>query len=135
MAAGRALGKAVAVTEFGCASHRGAADLGGSELSSIEWGADGRPIRLTAEYVRDEDEQARHLRELLKVFDAEGVDGAFVYTFARYDLPHRSDPHEDFDLVSRGVVRVLEDRSGQPYAGMPWEPKAAFTALAEYYHG
>lgn len=133
VAAGRALGKPVAVTEFGCTSHRGAADLGGSELSSIEWGADGRPLRLTAEYVRDEEEQARYLRELLEIFDAEGVDGAFVYTFARYDLPHRGNPHEDFDLVSRGVVKVLEGGSGQRYAGMPWEPKAAFNALAEYY--
>jgi hypothetical protein len=133
---GRELGKPVAITEFGCATHRGAADVGSTELSSIEWGADGRPVGLKGEYVRDEDEQATYLRELLEVFDSEGVDSAFVYTFARYDLPHRSNPREDFDVVSRGVVKVLDgaaDARGRRYPGMPWEPKAAFDALAHYF--
>ena len=58
----------------------------------IEWGKDGRPNRLNGEYERDEAEQATYLRELLEVFETEGVDAAFVYTFARYDLPHREDP-------------------------------------------
>lgn len=71
------------------------------------WGDDGRPARLKGEYVRDEDEQATYLREVLEVFEAEGVDNAFVNTFARYDLPHRSTPREDFDLASFGVVKVL----------------------------
>ncbi len=54
-------------------------------------------------------------------------------TFARYDLPHRDDPLEDFDMASYGVVKVLEDRTGETYPDMPWEPKAAFTTLADYY--
>ena len=131
----RAQGKPVAITEFGCTTHRGAAD-GGGDLDFIVWGDDGRPARLNGEYVRDEDEQATYLREVLDVFEAEGVDSAFVNTFARYDLPHRSDPHADFDLASFGVVKVLDGRSGsgvRRYPGMPWEPKAAFTALAERY--
>ena len=37
------------------------------------------------------------------------------------------------DMVSFGVVKVFEGRHGQTYPDMPWEPKAAFTALAEYY--
>ena len=59
----------------------------------------------------------------------------FVNTFARYDLPHRSEPHEDFDMASFGLVKVLEGRRGRRYPGMPWEPKVAFNTLAEYYSG
>jgi hypothetical protein len=44
-------------------------------------------------------------------------------------------PHEDFDLVRFGVVKVLEDRLGHTYPDMAWEPKAAFTALADRYRG
>src|SRR5689334_7272234 len=99
----------------------------------VEW--DGAtPIRLDGDYTRDEDEQATYIRELLEIFDAEGVDSAFANTFASYHLPHRSDPREDLDMASYGVVKVLEGR-GQTYPGMPWEPKAAFNALAEYYGG
>jgi hypothetical protein len=136
VAQGRAQGKPVAVTEFGCMTFRGAADLAIDIHSIIVWGDDGRPARLNGEYVRDEAEQATYLRELLDVFDAEGVDTAFVYTFARYDLPHREDPRADLDLASRGVVKVLDGQGGargQRYPDMPWEPKAAFTTLADWY--
>jgi hypothetical protein len=135
VAQGRAQGKPVAITEFGCLPYRGSAEAGGSELSMIEW-TDGRPARVKDQHIRDETEQATYLRELLDVFESEGVDAAFVYTFARYDLPHRGNPAEDFDIASRGIVKVLDDKSGlraERYPGMPWEPKAAFDALAEYY--
>ena len=75
---------------------------------------------------------------MLEVFDAEGVDAAFVYTFARYDLPHRDDPGVDLDVVSCGVVKVLDGAvgpRGRRYPDLPWEPKAAFDALADYYGG
>jgi hypothetical protein len=128
-----AQGKPVAITEFGCTTHRGAADLGGRGDMILEWGDDGRPIRLNGDYTRDEDEQATYLRDLLDIFKAEGVDTAFVNTFARYDLPHRSAPREDSDMASYGVVKVLEDRLGHTYPDMAWEPKIAFIALADYY--
>jgi hypothetical protein len=137
VAQGRAQGKPVAITEFGCTTHRGAADGGGDSLvegAIIVWGDDGRPARLNGEYVRDEEEQATYLSEVLEVFEAEGVDNAFVNTFARYDLPHSNDPSEDFDMASFGVVKVLGDGArGQRYPDMPWEPKAAFTTLADCY--
>ncbi len=139
VAQGRSQGKSVAITEFGCTTHRGAADGGGDSLvegAIIVWGDDGRPARLNGEYIRDEDEQATYLREVLQVFEAEGVDNAFVNTFARYDLPHRSDPQADFDVASFGVVKVLDDQSGsgvRRYPDMPWEPKAAFDTLADCY--
>jgi hypothetical protein len=31
------------------------------------------------------------------------------------------------------IVKMLEGRSGDTYPGMAWEPKAAFTAVAESY--
>jgi hypothetical protein len=136
VAQGRAQGKPVAITEFGCTTHRGAADGGGDSLvegAIIVWEG-ARPVRLNGEYVRDEDEQATYLREVLDVFEAEGVDNAFVNTFARYDLPHKSDPHQDFDMASFGVVKVLDGGArGRRYPDMPWEPKTAFTTLADWY--
>jgi hypothetical protein len=130
---GRAQGKPVAITEFGCAAHLGAADMAARGISDwIEWDDYGHPLRLKGNPVRNEDEQARYITELLNVFDAEGVDSVFVYTFARYDLVDRSKSGEDFDMASAGIVRVLDGGQGRRYPDMPWEPKAAFTALAEY---
>jgi hypothetical protein len=89
--------------------------------------------------LRDEDEQATYLRELLDIFTAEGVDTVFVNTVARYDLPHRRDacvPREDLDMASYGIVKVFADHHhGHGYPDMPWEPKVAFTTLADcYFH-
>lgn len=129
-----AQGKPVAITEFGCTTHRGAADKGARGGMIVEW--DGAaPIRLAGDYSRDEAEQATYLRELLDIFNAEGVDTAFVYTFASYHLPHRYGPREDLDLAAYGVVKVFEDHLGSTYPDMAWEPKAAFAALAAYYGG
>ena len=103
------------------------------------WGDDGRAVKPNGEFVRDENEQAVYVRESLDVFEAEGVDAAFVYTFARYGLPHREDPRTDLDMLSAGVVKVLdrESRARDPHARrypeMPWEPKAAFDVLADWY--
>jgi len=135
VAQGKALGKQVAITEFGCPPYRGAAEAGGSELLMIEW-ENGRPARLKGDFVRDEEEQAAYIRELLEIFAAEGIDTAFVYTFARYDLPYSHDPAKDFDLASRGIVRVLEanHRSrDKRYPDMPWEPKQGFDSLANWF--
>ena len=95
----------------------------------------GTPVRLNGEYVRDEAGQATYLREVLEIFDAEGVDGAFVFLFALYNFPHRpdGDPRDDLDLASLGIVKMLEGRHGDTYPDMAWEPKAAFTAVAECY--
>ncbi|HEU5377245.1 MAG TPA: hypothetical protein VFV38_17585 [Ktedonobacteraceae bacterium] len=128
-----AQGKPVAITEVGCTTHCGAADngaRGGGEMIVYEGST---PVRLNGDYIRDEQVQAIYLRELLDIFTAEGVDAAFVCTFVCYGWPHRSDPREDFDMASWGVVKVLENCAGDTYPDMLWEPKAAFTALADYY--
>ncbi|MBL1073628.1 hypothetical protein JK358_04410 [Nocardia sp. 2] len=121
-----AQGKPVAITEFGSATYRGAGDRGANGLEIVEYDDHG-PVRLRGEYARDEEGQAAYIRELLEIFEAAGVDGAFVFTFALYDHVHRpgGDPREDLDLASYGIVRTFEDR--------PWEPKAAFATVAEFY--
>ena len=126
-------GKPAAVTEFGCTTYRGAGDSGQGD-SVIEWDDRARPARFTAPVVRDEYEQARYLREILRVFDQSAIDAAFVNTFARYDLRHDdADDDRDFDKASFGIVKVLgSGRTGTAYPGLPWEPKAAFHALADY---
>jgi hypothetical protein len=133
VAQGKAQGKPVAITEFGCATFRGAGDLANRDDSNIEWGPGARPVGLKGEHIRDEEEQARYLRELLDVFASEGVDCVFAYTFARYDLAYRCATREDFDVVSAGVVKVLEGGRGEKYPEMPWEPKAAFYVLGDFY--
>ncbi|HUZ02895.1 MAG TPA: hypothetical protein VMU89_21345 [Thermomicrobiaceae bacterium] len=129
-----ARGKPVAITEFGCATFHGAADRGAKGMDIVEW--DGAtPVRLKGDFTRDEAGQAGYLRELLDIFEAEGVDTAFAYTFAAYNLPHREDPPEDWDLASFGLARVLERERGRAHPDTLLEPKAAFTALADYYRG
>jgi hypothetical protein len=129
-------GKPVAITGFGTAAYQGAGDRGGRVMEIIEYdGATGAPVRLSGQCVRDEAGQAAYLRELLEIFDAEGVDGAFVFIFALYNFPHRpgGDPRLDLDMASLGIVKMLEGCNGDAYPGMAWEPKAAFTAVAESY--
>jgi hypothetical protein len=131
-----AQGKPVAITEFGAATFRGAGDVGARGLEIVENDKEtGAPVRLNGEYVRDEAGQAAYLRELLEVFDAEGVDSTFVFLFALHSFPHRpdGDPRDDLDLASYGIVKVLDDRHGDTYPDMRWEPKAAFGAIAAFY--
>jgi hypothetical protein len=123
---------------FGAATYRGAGDRGARGLEIVDYDkATGVPVRLNGECVRDEEGQARHLLELLEIFEAGGVDSTFVFTFALHGHLHRpgGDPREDLDLASYGIVKVLEDRHGEAYPDMAWEPKAAFRMLADYHRG
>ncbi|HEY0449410.1 hypothetical protein [Actinophytocola sp.] len=133
-----AQGKPVAITGFGTAAWHGAGDVAPRSMEIVEYDEDtGDPVRLNGEYVRDEAGQATYLNELLEIFDTEGVDSAFVFLFALYNFPHRpdGDPRDDLDLGSPGIVKILEGRHGETYPDMAWEPKAAFTAVAECYRG
>jgi hypothetical protein len=128
-------GKPVAVTEFGCCTFQGAAELGARGWLIVDRHA--RPRRLDADYVRDEAEQAAYLRDLLGIFGQEGIDSAFWFTFACYAYADHSSAcrsgRYDLDLASYGVVRVLGSGVGTEYPDLPWEPKASFRALAEVY--
>lgn len=131
-----AAARPVAITGFGAATYRGAGDRGGRAMEVLEYDEDtGVPVRLNGEYVRDEAGQATYLRELLEIFESEGVDSAFVFLFALDNLPHRSngDSRRDLDLASPAIVKTLEGRHGDTYPDMAWEPKAAFAAVAECY--
>src|SRR5690348_3925827 len=121
----------VAVTEFGCCTYRGAEDRGAMGWAIVDRAA--QPPRLTEDVVRDEQAQADHLVEMLGILDAEGVDGAFWFTFAAYGYPHHADPRYDLDCASFGVVKLLDGATGTAYSDMPWEPKQSFYALAERY--
>jgi hypothetical protein len=124
-------GKPVAATEFGCCTYRGAAGRGGMGWAIIDQHAN--PPRLDGSYVRDEGEQVGYLHDLLEIFEEAGLDSAFWFTFAGYELPHRADPEHDLDMASYGVVKVLEQGRGSAYPDMAWEPKASFHALAAAY--
>jgi hypothetical protein len=116
-------GKPYAATEFGCCTFRGAADVAGG-AEPVTYDEHGRAVKLTAQLERDEQGQARYIVDLLRDYEAGGVEAAFVYTFANRHLPTTGDPDHDYDLAARGIVRVLPDGS--------WTPKTAFHALAEY---
>lgn len=130
-----AQGKPVAITGFGAATWRGAGDVAPRSMEIVEYGERGEPLRLDSVYERDEEGQAKYLREVLEIFDDEGVDSTFVFLFALHSHPHRpdGDPREDLDIASFGIVAPLEGRRGSTYPDMPWEPKAAFAAVAESY--
>lgn len=133
-----AQGKPVAITGFGTATWRGAGAVAPRSMEIVESDPEtGEPLRLAGVYERDEEGQARYVRELLEVFDSEGVDSAFVFLFALYSHPHRpdGDPRDDLDLAGLGIVKVFENGKGTTYPDMPWEPKAAFDAVAEFYGG
>ncbi|WP_231926531.1 hypothetical protein [Micromonospora siamensis] len=116
-------GKPYAATEFGCCTFRGAGDVAGA-TEPVTYDERGRAVKLTAELERDEEGQARYIVDLLRDYEAGGVEAVFVYTFANRHLPTTGDAEHDYDLAARGIVRVLPDGS--------WTPKAAFHALAEY---
>ncbi|MEU4162019.1 hypothetical protein [Actinoplanes sp. NPDC026670] len=133
-----AQGKPVAITGFGTTTWRGSADVAPRSMEIVEHDpVTGAPMRISGLYERDEEGQAAYHREMLDIFDSEGVDSAFVYLFALDDYPHRpgGDPRDDLDLASPGIVKVLDGRSGDTYPGLPWEPKAAFAAIARHYAG
>jgi hypothetical protein len=113
-------GKPLVVTEFGCCTHRGAADAGGTGWTIVDF--ESRPRVLNGDYVRDEAGQAAYFTELMDVFEAEGVHGAFWFTFAGYECPAGAG-RRDLDLASYGVVKMLP-------GGPAWEPKEVFHAIA-----
>jgi hypothetical protein len=122
-------GKPLAITEFGCCGYAGAADRGGLGWAILDTSAE--PPVLDGDYVRDEHEQVTYLRELTGIFEAEGVDLAFWFTFAGYKLVPGPGSRRDLDLASYGVVRIVPGGPGSGYQGLGWEPKLAFGALAQ----
>lgn len=124
-------GKPVVITEVGCCTYRGAEDKGGRAFLIVDT---KHPDRLKSGYVRDEALQAREVVDMLSVLDQSGVDGAFVHTFISPNLLYSADPLYDFDKASYSLVKSYAGAArGATYPDMPWEPKAAFNAVAAYY--
>ncbi|MBR7837799.1 hypothetical protein KDL01_31280 [Actinospica durhamensis] len=126
-------GKPVAVTEFGCCTYTGAADRGGMGWAIVDHTTE--PPHLTGQYQRSETEQVSYLNDLLGIFEHEGVDSAFWFTFVNEQAVHRpGEALTDLDVASYAVVKKLPSGiSGTTYPELGWEPKEAFHALAASY--
>jgi hypothetical protein len=95
----------------------------------IDWSA--VPPTVEAGLVRDEQVQARYIDELLDVFIAERVHGAFVWNFIEPGNPYSPDPRFDLDMAGFAVVKcyptwteLAYDQTGH------FEPKVAFDTIA-----
>jgi len=115
------------VTEFGCATYRGAAARGGLAWDVVERDplspdpADGR--RVADGVVRAEAAQAAELTDQLDAIAESGAEGAFVYTYVAPSYPTSDDPTRDLDAASFALVRSWPDGRTQP--------KAAYRAIAD----
>jgi hypothetical protein len=83
--------------------------------------------------VRSERGQARYLVELLRIFEAVGLESATVYQFVTPDAPHRREPRLDLDMASYAIVKPIWATRERPTPDWHWEPKEAFRALAREY--
>ncbi|MBT2213645.1 hypothetical protein [Actinomadura sp. NEAU-AAG7] len=127
-------GKPVVITEFGCCAYRGADRRGGEGFDIIDWNHE--PPIIPPGHVRDERVQSRYISELLDVYEAEGVYGAFVYNFIESDSPHMPEPSLDLDMAGFALVSVLPPDSPRNYpATGDWDPRDAFHTVARRYAG
>lgn len=112
------------VFEFGSCTYRGAAANASTAAGVLSVRSE---LSVPKNLVRDEQEQADYLTELLDVFDRSGVDGAFVWGFSEPALTTSDEPGRDLDLASYGIVAAHADGT--------WTPKRAYHALARRYRG
>ena len=113
----------VVITEFGCGAFTGADRRGAGSFWIVNWFA--VPPRIRGDHPRDEGVQARYLGELIGQYDAGGVHGCFVFTFAMPGFPQHDDPRLDLDKAGFGVVAVTGDGARRP--------KEAFHEVARRY--
>lgn len=125
----KASGKPVIVTEFGCCTFVGAENYGGRGYEIVDYSVD--PPRLSGDFVRSETTQAKEILGLLDIFEAEQIQGAFVYQLVDQGLPHSSDPPFDLDMANFGIVKTFAPGMGKPDDPTYWEPKDAFHRLSE----
>jgi hypothetical protein len=136
-------GKPVVNSEFGHSPYRGDRpghmELGEVDTLSVALhriplaGRLIRPRLKPGSHLRDEGHQARELTKTLGILDAEGADGAFVWTFADPWLTHSADPRYDLDMTATSLVKTYARGHGTTYPDLPWEPKEAFGAVASFY--
>lgn len=124
VARAHAQGKPLHVFEFGSCAYRGAADKASTAAGVLRGRTD---LSVPKKLVRDEQEQADYLTDLLDVFDSAGVDGTFVWGFSEPALTCSDEPGRDLDLASYGIVAARPDGT--------WTRKRAYHALAQRYRG
>jgi hypothetical protein len=125
-------GRPLIIGEFGCCTYAGADRLGGSGYDIVDHTV--RPPRLKALYTRDEELQAREIAECLAIFDAGGVEGAFVQTFVQPLSVHNADPWFDFDMASYSLVKSYAGRIGElasEFPDIPWDRRPAGTVYPD----
>ena len=122
-------GKPVVITEFGCCTFTGAKEQGGSGFNVVDW--EREPPLVKDGYVRNEREQADEIRELLDLYAAERVHGAFVYNFISPDSPHSPQRRHDLDIASFALAKTFPTGTRRGYAETgQWEPKQSFHTVA-----
>ncbi len=143
-------GKPAVITEFGYATTRAgigsegflsSAGLTGNIIDDKTLFLHQLPLvghfvrpHLMGSHFRDEQWQASQIVDQLTILDKAGVDGAFVFEFISQIKPYNDKPRYDLDMASSSLVKYYENgRHGTTYPDMPWEPKEAFRAVADYY--
>ncbi|MFG1907665.1 hypothetical protein [Kribbella sp. NPDC048928] len=124
--------KPILILEFGCCTFTGAAELGGMGWDVVDYSGDV-PV-IPPQYVRNEQEQADHLTDMLHVFSEQGFLGASPYTFISPDAPHRpwDRPHDE-DMAAFSLCKVLRYDNANPASPYRWLPKKSFDAVAQFY--
>ncbi len=114
--------KPVAITEFGSGSFVGASDLGGAGWLIVDWSKK----EIKENYKRSEEEQASYIKNLLKLFEREGVYASFVFTFIESNSIYVPDnPKKDLDMACFGIMKVFGDGHS--------EFKKAAKVISEFY--
>ncbi|MFI6100073.1 hypothetical protein ACIA8G_31370 [Lentzea sp. NPDC051213] len=127
----RRWGKPIMVLEFGSCTFTGAAKAGGTGWEIIDYDADPRVVK--PGYERDEREQADHVARLLRVFAAEKLMGAHLYSVISPDLPHHPTCRDrDYDMASYSLLRTMRDRFDDENSPYRLEPKKSFHAFARH---
>lgn len=122
-------GKPVVITEFGCCTFDGAERVGGAGWLIVDYDRD--PPALKPGHRRSERAQADLVGELLDLYIAEGIHGAYVFDFMESSHRHDPEAERDLDMASYGIVKVMPARSGE--ISLEWRRKEAFEAVAARY--
>lgn len=117
----KSYGKPAAITEVGICAYKGASKLGGSSHNIVNY-----PERtIKEEIIRDEQEQADYLKELIKLYMKEKLYAAFIFDFKEEWKTYSHEPRKDLDLSSYGIVKVMPDGK--------IVPKKAFSVVKKLY--
>jgi hypothetical protein len=125
--------KPITVLEFGSCTYPGAPERGGGGYDIIDY--EQEPPVVKPGYTRSERVQADHIARMLKIFTAERLQGAHVYTFVNPGAPHTPRRELDLDIGAFSLVKATRNDYYDPYSRYRWQPKESFHALARHNRG